>query len=138
MKTMEIRLEGVSKRYRSGDAPALAGVTLSVPSGDWVFIIGPSGAGKSTLLKLLYRAEDPDTGRIWVDGQDLATVPAFRIRRRLGVIFQHFELLPAKTARENVAYGAEVLGVPPREAAARAREMLALVGLETKMDRLPA
>src|SRR5690606_18548111 len=120
------------KRYRRAEAPALDRVTLSVPSGDWVFIVGPSGAGKSTLLKVLYGAERPDSGRVIIDGTDLATVPAFRIRRRLGVIFQTFELLPAKTALENVAYGAEVLGAPPREAAARARDMLDLVGLAAK------
>ena len=110
---------------------------MTVEPGEWVFLTGPSGAGKTTLLKLLYKAILPDEGTIEVDGRDIRTLPAYLLRRRIGIIFQHFELLPNRTAAENVAYGAEVLGVPPGQVRQRTDEMLELVGLSEKRNRTP-
>ncbi|MBX5476839.1 MAG: ABC transporter ATP-binding protein [Clostridia bacterium] len=133
-----LQLAGVSKAYGRAERPVLRDVDLTLMPGEWAFLTGPSGAGKSTILKLFYGAVRPDAGVVRVLGQDLARVPAHRIRRRMGLVFQSFELLPRKTVLENVAYGAEILGFPPREAADAARRMLAAVGLEELARRFPA
>lgn len=93
--------------------------------------------GKTTLLKLLYREELPDSGRVLVAGADIAAMPGSRLRRSMGIIFQTFRLLDKKTAFENIAYGAEVLATPPAEVQRRTREILELVGLSDKANRLP-
>ena len=93
--------------------------------------------GKTTLLKLLYREELPDTGHVYVGGNDVARMPGSRLRRSMGIIFQTFRLLEKKTAFENIAYGAEVLATPPAEVRARTREILELVGLGNKAKRMP-
>ena len=102
-----------------------------------MFLVGASGMGKTTLLKLLYREELADTGRVMIGGDDVADVPGARLRRSMGIIFQTFRLLEKKTAYENIAYGAEVLAVPPSETRRRALEILELVGLQEKGHRLP-
>lgn len=135
---MDITLENVTRRYGNTAHPALDEVSLSVDSGEWVFLVGASGMGKTTLLKLLYREEVADSGRVMVGGQDLAGVRGSRLRRSMGIIFQTFRLLDKKTAFENVAYGAEVLAVPPAEVRRRTAEILDLVGLGEKAHRLPA
>ena len=135
---MDIVLENVSRRYATAGNPALEHVNLSVASGDWVFLVGASGMGKTTLLKLLYREEMADSGKVLVGGEDLAAVRGSRLRRSMGIIFQTFRLLEKKTAFENVAYGAEVLAVPPAEVRRRTLEILDLVGLGEKAHRLPA
>lgn len=124
---------------RDGGAPrpALSDVDLRVASGEWVFLVGPSGAGKTTLLRLAYGALRPTRGSVRVLGEEVGRRPVHLLRRRLGLVFQSFELLPGKTALENVAYGAEVLGRPPAEARRRAEEMLAEVGLADLGNRLP-
>jgi len=93
--------------------------------------------GKTTLLKLLYKEEVPDKGRVVIGGRDVAAVPGSRLRRSMGIIFQSFRLLEKKTAYENIAYGAEVLATPPAKVRSRAREILDLVGLAEKAQRLP-
>jgi len=93
--------------------------------------------GKTTLLKLLYREELPDSGRVLVGGDDIAAMPGSRLRRSMGIIFQTFRLLDKKTAFENIAYGAEVLATPPVEVRRRTLEILELVGLSNKANRLP-
>ena len=93
--------------------------------------------GKTTLLKLLYREELPDKGHVYVGGNDVARMPGSRLRRSMGIIFQTFRLLEKKTAFENIAYGAEVLATPPAEVRKRTREILELVGLGNKANRLP-
>ena len=110
-------LHDVTKRYPNGKE-ALKDVDLVVPEGDFVFLVGPSGAGKSTLMKLLIRDELATEGNVVVDGDDLARmrrrqVP--KVRRKIGIVFQDFKLLPRKTVCENVAFALEVTGTPRRQ-----------------------
>lgn len=93
--------------------------------------------GKSTLLKLLYKEVVADKGRVIIGGDDVAKTPGSRLRRSMGIIFQNFRLLEKKTAFENIAYGAEVLAMPPVEVRRRTIEILELVGLHEKAHRLP-
>lgn len=130
-------LENVSKQYPLVNYTALDDVSLKIHSGEWVFLVGASGMGKTTLLKLLYREELPDTGHVVIGGNDVARVSGSRLRRGMGIIFQTFRLLEKKTAFENIAYGAEVLAMPPAEVRQRTREILELVGLAQKANRLP-
>jgi cell division transport system ATP-binding protein len=116
---------------------ALDDVSLRIGSGEWVFLVGASGMGKTTLLKMLYREVLPDQGRVTVGENDLANVSGSRLRRSMGIIFQTFRLLDKKTAFENIAYGAEVLATPPAEVRRRSLEILELVGLAGKANRLP-
>jgi cell division transport system ATP-binding protein len=127
----------VSKRYSRAGYTALNNLSLHVDSGEWVFLVGSSGTGKTTLLKLLYREELADQGRVIVGGDDVAKRAGSQLRRSMGIIFQTFRLLEKKTAYENIAYGAEVLAVPPAEVRRRAQEILELVGLSDKGHRLP-
>lgn len=127
----------MSKRYAATAVPALDNVTLKIGSGEWVFLVGESGMGKTTLLKLLYREQLADRGRVVIAGKDIAAVPGSRLRRSMGIIFQTFRLLDRKTAYENIAYGAEVLATPPAEVRKRTLEILEVVGLANKANRLP-
>lgn len=117
---------------------ALDNVSLTVPAGEWVFLVGASGTGKTTLLKLLYREELADEGRVIIGDRDVATVRGSLLRRSMGIIFQTFRLLEKKSAFENIAYGAEVLAVPPAVVRRRTEEILELVGLADKGHRLPS
>ena len=122
----------MTKTYPNGNV-ALRDVDLVVPEGDFVFLVGPSGAGKSTLIRLLIRDEIATTGAVILDGQDLARLPRRavpRIRRKIGIIFQDFKLLPTKTVWENVAFALEVTGTPSREIGPAVDRVLALVGLD--------
>ena len=94
--------------------------------------------GKTTLLKLLYKEELADKGRVIIDGKDVATFPGSKLRRSMGIIFQTYRLLEKKVAFENIAYGAEVLGIPPAEVRRRTEEILELIGLRDKAHRLPS
>ena len=109
-------LHDVTKQYDNGKE-ALRDVDLVIPEGDFVFLVGPSGAGKSTLIKLLIRDEIATKGAVVLDGQDLARLPRRQVpkmRRKIGIIFQDFKLLPTKTVWENVAFALEVTGTPRR------------------------
>lgn len=134
---MHIRFENVSKGYPKATTNALEDITLEVNSGEWVFVVGASGMGKTTLLKLLYREEVPDSGRVCIGQEDVASVPGSRLRRSMGIVFQSFRLLDKKTAFENIAYGAEVLAVPPATVRKRTLEILDLISLSEKAHRLP-
>ncbi|MGH2628518.1 MAG: cell division ATP-binding protein FtsE, partial [Anaerolineales bacterium] len=134
-----IRLQGVTKRHPNG-LTALADVSLSIAEGEFVFLVGPTGAGKSTLLRLLYRAEIPTSGRVFLGKREITRLPARAIpalRRQLGVVFQDFKLLPRKTTFENVAFALQVTGTPPDEIRPRTQAALELVGLEGRADALP-
>jgi cell division transport system ATP-binding protein len=133
-------LHDVTKTYPNGNV-ALRDVDLVVPEGDFVFLVGPSGAGKSTLIRLLIRDEIATTGAVILDGQDLARLPRRavpRIRRKIGIIFQDFKLLPTKTVWENVAFALEVTGTPSREIGPAVDRVLALVGLTAQARQLPS
>jgi len=134
-----IRLQDVTKQYPNG-LVALRDISLSVDEGEFAFLIGPTGAGKSTLLRLLYRAEVPSRGRVFVGGRDITHLPPGQVpplRRSMGVVFQDFKLLPRRTAYENVAFALLVTGTPPEEIRPRTRQALEIVGLDGRADALP-
>ena len=137
-----VRFEAVGKTYRSaaGPVPALVAITLDIPAGGIFGIIGRSGAGKSSLLRTINRLEQPSSGRVWVDGQDISTfndAQLVALRRRVGMIFQHFNLLSAKTVFDNVALPLRVAGWPEAAVRERVAELLALVGLQDKHSTYP-
>ncbi len=132
-------LHDVSKRYPNGKL-ALKEVDLVVPEGDFVFLVGPSGAGKSTLMKLLIRDELATQGSVVIDGDDLAHIKRRqvpRIRRKIGIVFQDFKLLPRKTVWENVAFALEVTGTPRARIKPAVDRVLALVGLTAQAQQIP-
>jgi cell division transport system ATP-binding protein len=135
---IDIDINSVSKHYTLSKQPALMDVSLHIRSGEWAFLVGASGTGKTTLLKLLYKEEVPDSGNVLIAGRDSGATSGSTLRRSMGIIFQTFRLLPRKTAFENIAYGAEVLGLAPALVRRRTLELLELIGLEQKAHRLPA
>ncbi|NLE98300.1 MAG: ATP-binding cassette domain-containing protein [Propionibacterium sp.] len=131
------------KEYRSKrrTVRALDGVSLTVPAGRIHGIIGHSGAGKSTLVRCLAMLEKPTSGSIVIQDKDMTTATAInlrRARRRIGLVFQHGNLFDSRTVVHNVAYPLEIAGVPRAERVARARELLALVGLADAADIYPS
>lgn len=134
-----IQLHNVFMSYQR-DVPALHGINLRIPKGDFVFLTGPSGAGKSTLLKLLYGALSPSRGQILVDGQNLTRLKPSQIpylRRSIGVVFQDFKLLPTRTVLENVAITLEVLGWAKKDIGKKVYHILKQMGLEHKVNVTP-
>jgi cell division transport system ATP-binding protein len=130
-----IQFVNVTKVYPNTHTPSLNGINLRVERGEFVFLVGPSGAGKSSLMKLLYREELPTSGKLMLDGKDIAKLPDSAVpylRRSLGVIFQDFKLLPERTVFENVAFALECTDVPRREIIRRVPAALELVGLRHK------
>jgi cell division transport system ATP-binding protein len=135
-----IALDDVSKRYPKGTF-ALRDVDLRVDSGDFIFLVGASGAGKSTLIRLLIREELATTGRVVVDGEDVGRMPrsrVHRLRRKVGVVFQDFKLLPRKTVAENVAFALVVTGHEGRLVREETERALSLVGLTPRRDHFRA
>ena len=135
----QIVLSGVSKRYPGGH-DALANITLTVETGELVFITGHSGAGKSTLLKLMAAIERPTTGSVIVNGQNIGTLRARGIpflRRNFGLVFQDHKLLFDRNAFENVILPLDITGYDRRESARRARAALDKVGLLHKEKARP-
>jgi cell division transport system ATP-binding protein len=129
----------VSKSYLAGQF-ALHDVSLEIGRGEFVFLTGPSGAGKTTLLELLFAATRPNEGQVVVLGRNVghmfdSAIPA--LRRRIGVVFQDFKLLPHRTIEENVRLTLDVVGTPRREATARVFQMLKSVGLQHRRHHHP-
>jgi cell division transport system ATP-binding protein len=135
-----IRLEHVSKVYKTSTRPALENVTVEVDKGEFVFLIGASGSGKSTFLRLLLREEVPTRGRVYVANFDVARMARRRVprlRQSIGCVFQDFRLLSNKTVAENVAFALEVIGKPRNTIRKVVPEVLELVGLDGKSNRMP-
>ena len=129
-----IKLENVTKVYKTG-VRAVNDMSLTIDAGEFVYVIGPTGAGKSTFIKLLYREEKATRGKVIVDGTDVSRIKNSKVpyfRRRIGVVFQNYRLLPKKTVFENVAFALEVTNTPKT-----VRNVLELVGLEDKANSFP-
>jgi len=135
-----INFDSVTKIYPNQDRAAVESVDLTVNKGEFVFLVGPSGSGKSTFLRLILKEERPTDGRIHVAGKDLARLTNWKVphlRRRIGCVFQDFRLLPSKSVYQNVAFALEVIGKPRRFIRRVVPEVIDLVGLEGKHDRMP-
>ena len=134
-----IRLTTVNKTYKNG-VTAIYDMDLTIKKGEFVFLIGETGCGKSTLIKMLYREERPTRGKIIVGGINVAKLrnsKVYKLRRKIGVVFQDFQLLPKLTAYENVAFALEVLGLPKDEIHKKVVKVLDLVGLKNKAKHYP-
>ncbi len=135
-----IQIYNVTKIYPNG-VKALTDVTLRIRKGEFVFLVGPSGAGKSTLTKLLYREELPSRGQIIFSGKNISRIRPREVpflRRKIGMVFQDFRLLPQKTVYENVAFALEVTGASVRQIKRTVPTVLDMVGLSDKARRIPA
>ena len=124
MQLIEIR--DVTKRYNNG-VTALCDINLNISKGEFVFVIGASGSGKSTLIKLLYRQEKPTRGEVYVGGINVAKLRngrVYKLRRKLGIVFQDYKLLPKKTVFENIAFALEVVSEKSAIIRKRVREVL--------------
>lgn len=133
-----IRMFHVQKHY--GSQSALHDITLDIFKNEFLFVTGASGAGKTTLLKLLYLGQLASGGQILVDGMNLSRISRKRIpflRRKFGIIFQDYKLIPTKTVYENVALVLEVAGKKPRFISKKVRSVLRTVGMEDRMNALP-
>ena len=134
-----IRVADVQKTYPTGTV-ALYDFNVSISKGEFVFVIGASGSGKSTFIKMLYREEKPDKGSIIIGGINVAKLKnrkVYILRRKIGVVFQDFKLLPKLTVFENVAFAMEVFGYDKRKIQKRGMEVLDLVGLKHKVRQYP-
>ena len=135
-----ILLDRVTKTYGKASKPALNRISVHISAGEFVILVGTSGAGKSTLLKLLTREEKPSSGKIVVGGIDYDTLRDKHIpllRRKIGVVFQDFKLLPNRTVCENVAFALEIAGMTSREIKSTVPKVISLVGLEGKEKSFP-
>jgi cell division transport system ATP-binding protein len=133
-----IKFLGVTKKY--GNITALKDVSFEIDIGEFVFFVGPSGAGKSTIMKLIYREEVASSGMVLVGRVDVSKLKPHQVpklRRRMGIVFQDFKLLPGQTAFDNVAYVLRALGVGPDEIRKRVLGALKVVGLIDKVDARP-
>ncbi|WP_052283834.1 methionine ABC transporter ATP-binding protein [Kluyvera genomosp. 1] len=136
-----IVIEGLTKQYAGNGQPALNDVSFTVPQGAIYGILGRSGAGKSTLIRCLNLLERPSAGRILFNGEDIVQFDKARLRAhrlRTGMIFQHFNLLHARSVADNVAVPLEITGVPKAQRQQRVAELLTLVGLADKAHAFPS
>lgn len=134
-----IELKNVFKVYDNG-VTAMADVSLSIKKGEFVFIIGASGSGKSTLTKLLYREEKPNRGTVHVGGINVGKLKnsnVYKLRRKIGVVFQDFKLLPKLTVYENIAYPLESYGMKSSEIREKVLKAVERVGLKDKLRSYP-
>ena len=135
-----IRLKNVKKQYKNG-VTAIHDLNLSIEKGSFVFVIGDSGSGKSTLMKLLYREEKPTSGQIVVGGINVAKLrnnKVYKLRRKLGIVFQDYRLLPKLTVYENVAVAMEVIGATKQTIRIKVLKALEVVGLKNKVHNYPS
>jgi len=135
-----IRIRGVNKTYKTG-VTAIYDMDLTIEKGEFVFIIGSTGCGKSTLIKMLYREEKADKGKIIVGGIDvnkLRNGKIYKLRRKIGVVFQDFKLLPKLTVYENVAFALEIFGLSKAEIHPKVIKALELVGLKSRAKSYPS
>ena len=135
-----IRFKDVDKTYNNG-VHAIYGLNLNIKKGEFVFVIGASGSGKSTLIKMLYREEKPNHGEIILGGVNVAKVKnskVYKNRRKIGIVFQDYKLLPKLTVYENVAFALEIYGLPNEEIRKKTMKALDLVGLKHKIKSLPS
>jgi cell division transport system ATP-binding protein len=134
-----IELQDVTFVY-DGRTRALTNINLRVDKGEFVFLVGPTGTGKSTLLRLVYRDNVATSGKVVVAGRDVTRLKRSEVpylRRRVGVIFQDFKLLPKKTVWENVGFALDVIGVGGKDKFRRIPRVLGLVGLSEKAEAFP-
>lgn len=134
-----IVMKNVYKKYPNG-VVASNGINIKIERGEFVFVVGPSGAGKSTFIKMMYCEEAPTSGDIIIDGVNLATIKRKRVpqlRRRIGVVFQDFKLLPKLNVYENIAFALEVIEESPASIRTKVRDVLELVGLSQKARMYP-
>jgi sulfate transport system ATP-binding protein len=131
---MSIRVEGVNKRF--GEFVALEDVTVEIPSGSLTALLGPSGGGKSTLLRVIAGLEQPDSGRVQIEGREATELPARK--RGVGFVFQHYAAFKHMSVFRNVAFGLEIRKRPKDEIRRRVTELLELVHLESFADRYPS
>ncbi|OLS97318.1 ABC transporter ATP-binding protein [Pseudonocardia sp. CNS-004] len=131
-----IEVEGLTKRFPGAAAPAVDGIDLEIRAGEFMTLLGPSGSGKTTTLNMIAGFESITSGRIALDGSDIAQLPAYR--RNLGMVFQNYALFPHMTAAENVAFPLKQRKVAKGEIARRVGEALELVHLGGHGERLPS
>ncbi|MBR3332561.1 cell division ATP-binding protein FtsE [Candidatus Saccharibacteria bacterium] len=135
-----ILLDSVTKKYPGDSVPALDSISLHIEPNEFAFLVGKSGAGKSTFIKMITKEEIPDSGKIIVGGIDLDYVKKRHIpgyRRRLGVVFQDFKLLPRRTVYENVAFALEIAGMSGKEIRKTVPKVLELVDLLDQAKKFP-
>ncbi|KGP91645.1 methionine ABC transporter ATP-binding protein [Pontibacillus chungwhensis BH030062] len=138
-----ISIKNLQKIFKSGNTQvqAVDDVNLNIEKGEIYGVIGYSGAGKSTFIRLLNRLEDPTSGEIVIDGEDIASLKAGSLRKarqEIGMVFQHFNLLWSRTVRENIAFPLEIAGTPKKERQERVDELIKLVGLGGREDAYPS
>ena len=134
-----IRIKNVEKKYKNG-VTAIYDLNLAIEKGSFTFVIGGSGSGKSTLIKMLYREEKPTKGQIIVGGLDVAKLrntKVYKLRRKLGIVFQDYRLLPKLTVYENVAFAMEVIGASKEKTRTKVLRALEEVGLKNKVHNYP-
>ena len=134
-----IEIKNCYKVYKNGVA-AIADLTLNINKGEFVFVIGASGSGKSTLIKMLYREEKPTKGTVEIGGINVGKLrnrTVYKLRRKLGIVFQDFKLLPKLTVYENVAFALECLGMKSKEIRPKVIKALDHVGLKEKLRSFP-
>lgn len=134
-----IELKDVNKTYKNG-ITALANVSVNIEKGEFVFVIGQTASGKSTFAKLLYREEKPTTGTVFVGGINVGKLrnrKVYKLRRKIGIVFQDFKLLPKLTAYENVAFALECVGMKEKDIRPKVLKALEIVGLKEKVRSFP-
>ena len=134
-----IRIKNVEKKYKNG-VTALYDLNLAIEKGSFVFVIGGSGSGKSTLIKMLYREEKPTKGQVIVGGLDVSKLKnkkVYKLRRKLGIVFQDYRLLPKLTVYENVAFALECIGEKRDYIRTKVLKALEDVGLKNKVHEYP-